>query len=191
MTENSGRFEEALDFAAHAHRGQRMKGGSIPYMAHILGVAGITLLYGGNEEEAIVALLHDVLEDTQATPEELEERFGARVRTFVELCSDTQEQPKPPWRPRKEHHLQVLETAPKEVLFVYAADKLQNARAMLKDYRVVGEELWDRFKGGKEGTFWYYRSCIRLFRRRGTCPALVDELERTLDELQRLAGTER
>jgi (p)ppGpp synthase/HD superfamily hydrolase len=184
-----GRFEEALAYAARAHRHQRMKGGSIPYVAHLLGVASITLMYGGDEEAAIIALLHDVLEDTDAAPDDLEQRFGPRVRRGVELCSDTQVRRKPAWRERKERHLRELETAPNEVLLVYASDKLQNARSLLKDYRTEGERLWDRFNAGRDETFWYYRSCLDLFRRRGVVPALSDELERTLDELQRLALT--
>jgi (p)ppGpp synthase/HD superfamily hydrolase len=182
-----GRCQDALQYAAELHAHQCMKGGSIPYMAHILGVTSITLLYGGDEESAVVALLHDSLEDTPATKEDLAERFGPRIADLVESLSDTDVQPKPPWKERKEEHLKKLPSADDTALFVYAADKLQNARAILKDYRVRREELWSRFNGGKEGTLWYYRECLKIFRQRNVNPELVAEVERTLIELDRLS----
>lgn len=188
-------IKEALDFAVDMHGDQTMKGTTIPYTAHILAVASTTMLYGGDDEAAIIALLHDTLEDTDAKSEHLAERFGQNIACQVETLSDAQVargEDKGPWRQRKEHHLQTLrDEASPRALLVYTADKLVNARAILKDYRVLGEDLWSRFNGGKAGTFWYYRACIDLFRERNGNPELVDELCRTVNEVEMLAYVPR
>jgi GTP pyrophosphokinase len=184
----SERFDAALLFASSRHRNQCMKKTEIPYMAHILGVAGITALYGGTEDEIIAALLHDVVEDTAATFEDVEREFGPAVRAIVEACTDTDmPENKPPWLERKRAHVKAMCSAPDPVRLVYAADKLQNARAMLKDYRVIGDCLWKRFKGGKAGTLWYYRALIDVFRDTSTSVELVNELTRTINDLELLA----
>lgn len=183
----SFRCDQALHCAADQHRHQAMKGGQIPYMAHILGVAGIVALYGGTEDEIIAALLHDTVEDTGLTLDDIGTQFGANVAEIVAGCTDTDEDPKPPWRERKEEHISAVCSASDSVRLVYAADKLQNARAMLKDYRVVGGRLWGRFNGGKAGTFWYYRAMIDVFRETDTHGDLVSELTRTINELEMLA----
>lgn len=183
----SFRFDQALQCATDQHRQQVMKGSDIPYMAHILGVAGITALYGGTEDEIIAALLHDTVEDTDLTLDDIDRQFGANVAEIVAGCTDTDRHPKPPWRKRKEEHISAVCSASDSVRLVYAADKLQNARAMLKDYRVVGERLWGRFNGGKAGTFWYYRAMIDVFRETDTQGDLVSELTRTINELEMLA----
>jgi GTP pyrophosphokinase len=181
------RFGEAFEFAREKHAGQKRKGTEIPYLAHLLAVAALVLEDGGNEDEAIAALLHDVIEDQGVRPQEIEERFGARVARIVQGCSDTDQMPKPPWRQRKERYLAHLDQAPPDVLRVSAADKLHNLRCIVADYRSLGEQVWKRFKGGREGTLWYYRSLARAFRQ--LCPGfLSDELERNLAELERLAG---
>lgn len=164
-----------------------MKETDIPYMAHILGVAGITALYGGTEEEIIAALLHDTVEDTDLTVGTVRANFGPKVAAIVEACSDTDQHPKPPWRRRKEEHIAAMRCTSHSTRFVYAADKLQNARAMLRDYRAIGDKLWERFNGRKEGTFWYYDTLIQVFRETGTQQDLVDELAQTIDALHRLA----
>ena len=139
----STRFVEALAFAIEAHGDQRRKGGEIPYVAHLLGASSLVLEAGGDEDMAIAGLLHDTIEDTDTTAGEIEARFGPRVAAIVEACTDSHEQPKPPWRERKERYLAHLRSAqtPTEVLVVSRADKLHNARAILMDYRDVGDEL--------------------------------------------------
>jgi len=184
----STRFEEALVFATQLHAGQTRKGTTIPYIAHLLAVTAIVLEYGGNEDEAIAALLHDSIEDQggASTREEIRKRFGDRVEEIVDGCTDTDVTPKPPWQTRKEAYIAHIGMASAPVRLVSAADKLHNARAVLEDYRIVGEVLWTRFNGGKEGTLWYYRAAVDALRRSGTTP-LIEELDRVVSEIECLA----
>jgi GTP pyrophosphokinase len=184
------RFGEALTYAFQLHGEQRRKGGSeTPYIAHLLSVCALVLEHGGSEDEAIGALLHDAIEDQggQRARDEIRRRFGEQVAAIVVGCSDTDRQPKPPWRLRKEAYIDHLPGAPRSVRLVSAADKLHNARSILEDYRRVGEELWDRFRGGREGTLWYYRSLVSVFTECGPA-SLAPELVRVVDELERLVG---
>src|SRR5947209_12229538 len=181
----STRFEEALVFATQLHREQTRKGTTIPYIAHLLGVASIVLEYGGDEDEAIAALLHDAIEDQggASTREEIRRRFGETVVAIVNGCTDAEVIPKPPWRVRKEAYIAHMAHASPSVCLVSAADKLHNARAILADYRAVGNALWARFNGGKAGKHGYYRSLVSAFRARGTT-SLVEELDRVVSEIE-------
>lgn len=185
----STRFEEALVFATRLHGEQMRKGTTIPYIAHLLGVTSIVLEHGGNEDEAIAALLHDAIEDQggASTREEIRRRFGETIVTIVNGCTDAEVIPKPPWRTRKEAYIAHMAHASSSVRLVSAADKLHNARAILADYRVLGDALWTRFNGGKAGTLWYYRSLVGAFRARGTT-ALIEELDRVVSEIEYLAA---
>jgi GTP pyrophosphokinase len=184
----STRFEEALVFTARLHAKQVRKGTTIPYISHLLGVASIVLEQGATEDEAIAALLHDAVEDQGGLPtlEEIRRRFGGNVAEIVYGCTDAEITPKPPWRTRKEAYLAHIRESSPSVRLVSAADKLHNARAILADYRVLGEELWNRFNGGKEGTLWYYRSLVEAFHNSGPT-RLVEELERVVSELEKFA----
>lgn len=186
--ELSTRFEEALVLATHLHAGQTRKGTAIPYISHLLAVTAIVLEHGGNEDEAIAALLHDSIEDQggATTREEIRRQFGERVVEIVDGCTDTDVMPKPPWRVRKEAYLAHLSEASGPVRLVSAADKLHNARAILEDYHVLGEALWKRFNGGKEGTLWYYRSAVHALCKGGMTP-LIEELGRVVSEIEYLA----
>jgi GTP pyrophosphokinase len=185
----SPRFEEALTYATRLHARQLRKGGGIPYIAHLLGVASIAFQYGANEDEAIAGLLHDAVEDQggAATREEIRRRFGDKVAEIVGGCTDADTFPKPPWKRRKETYVAHIRNAPASVRLVSACDKLQNARAILADYRVLGDSLWGRFSGGKDGTLWYYRALVQAFREAGTSP-LIEELARVVSEIERLAS---
>jgi len=186
----SARFEEALPFAARLHRDQVRKGTGIPYVSHLLGVAGIVLEHGGTEDEAIAALLHDAVEDQGGAPtlETIRQRFGDAVAAIVAGCTDTDETPKPPWRKRKDEYVAHLASASPSVRLVSAADKLHNARTILADHRRHGDAVWSRFSGGKDGTLWYYRALVEAFRSHGATP-LVEELDRVVSDLeQRAAG---
>jgi GTP pyrophosphokinase len=185
----SARFTDGLIFATQLHGNQTRKGSGVPYIAHLLGVASIALEHGANEDEAIAALLHDAIEDQGGAPirEEIRRRFGDTVTAIVDGCTDTDITPKPPWRQRKEAYIAHISKTSTSVLLVSASDKLHNARSILNDYRVLGDAVWERFRGGKEGTLWYYRSLVKAFLTAGATP-LVNELERTVDELERLAG---
>jgi (p)ppGpp synthase/HD superfamily hydrolase len=183
------RFERALVFAAELHREQRRKGSGVPYISHLLAVCALTLEYGGDEDEAIAALLHDAIEDQGGTSARAEifRRFGARVTEIAEGCTDTDESPKPAWRPRKEAYIRHVATASASVRLVSACDKLHNARSLVMDYRVYGEDLWQRFTGRREGTLWYYRAMLSALRAAGDS-AVVEELGRVIAELERLAA---
>ena len=176
-------------FAARLHADQTRKGSEVPYLSHLMGVTAIALEHGANEDEAIGALLHDAVEDRggQATLQEIRRRFGNHVADIVEGCSDTDVVPKPPWRQRKERYLAHLPHASPSVRLVSASDKLHNARTILSDFHRIGDAVWDRFKGGKQGTLWYYRSLVDIFSSTGP-HALADELARVVRELENLAG---
>ncbi len=185
----SPRFDEALTFASRLHAGQVRKGSTIPYLSHLLAVTAIVMDCGGGEDEAIAALLHDAIEDQggPATRAEIRRRFGEHVVAIVDGCTDAETVPKPPWRQRKEAYVAHVGDASPSVRLVSAADKLHNARSILVDYRWLGEALWDRFRGGRDGTLWYYRALVDAFRAAELTP-LVEELERTVGELERLAA---
>src|SRR5947199_8514826 len=125
-----------------------------------MGVASLVLEGGGDEDLAIAALLHDVVEDCvgAAMLKEVRRRFGRRVAKVVDGCTDAYTDPKPPWRERKEKYIWRLRNEDKDTRLVSAADKLNNVRSIISDYRAVGESVWSRFKGGREGTLWYYRT---------------------------------
>jgi (p)ppGpp synthase/HD superfamily hydrolase len=185
----SHRFEDALVYAHQLHARQRRKGTPTPYIGHLLAVAAIVIENGGTEDEAIAALLHDAIEDQGGpkTREEIRRRFGDNVTAIVDGCTDADQWPKPPWRKRKEDYIAHLAHASKSVQLVSLADKLHNARTILQDYRAIGETLWKRFNGGREGTLWYYRALANTFRAIGSTP-LVKELDRVVSELEQLAS---
>ena len=187
MTE---RFEKALVHAARLHRHQKRKGHGVPYISHLLAVCALTVEHGGDEDEAIAALLHDAIEDQggQVARAAILQEFGERVTRIVEGCTDAEGAPKPPWRARKEEHMHHLGHASRSVLLVVACDKLHNARTLVLDYRIMGEDLWSRFRGGREGTLWYYRAMADLLLAAERSP-LTEELQRTVAELEQLAGS--
>ena len=154
------RFLRAFEFAAKSHAGQSRKASTIPYIAHLIGVASLVLEAGGDEDLAIAALLHDVVEDCGGAPmlKDVRRRFGSRVAKIVDGCTDAYTIPKPAWRERKESYINRLKKENAETRLVSAADKLNNVRSILSDYRAIGESVWSRFHGGRDGTLWYYRT---------------------------------
>ncbi|MFN0008419.1 MAG: HD domain-containing protein [Planctomycetota bacterium] len=188
------RFDHALAFASELHREQKRKGTQVPYVSHLLAVAAIAIEHGASEDEAVAALLHDSIEDQgegsgganklRAT---IRERFGDEVLAIVEGCTDTDSVPKPPWKATKERYIAHLETAPSSVLLVTGADKLHNARSIVSELFADGDAVWKRFRGGKDGTLWYYRSVCHVLLRR--MPGrLSDELARAVLEMSALAA---
>src|ERR1700712_5106795 len=159
----STRFDEALRYASTLHRTQTRKGGDVPYVGHLLAVASLVIEGGGTETQAIAGLLHDAVEDQGGAPilAEIREKFGEDVAVIVAECSDTDEVPKPPWKPRKERYIAHLKTASEATVLVSLADKLDNARAILRDYRDIGEGLWTRFsEHDPHEHLWYYESLL-------------------------------
>ena len=188
------RFLLALTTAAQMHAAQRRKGSEIPYVSHLLGTCAIALEYGGDEDEAIAALLHDAIEDVQ--PAEAARMavgwFGERVLAIVEGCTDADTHPKPPWRNRKEAYLAHLASADRSVLLVSAADKLHNARTIVADLHRDGDVVWSRFRVSRDESLWYYRSLVGAFRSNPAHePALIAALERAVDEMELLAERPR
>ena len=180
------KFQEALAYAADLHNTQTRKASEVPYVGHLLSVAGLVIEADGTETEAIAALLHDAAEDQggEATLVEIEQRFGKTVASIVEECSDTVVTPKPPWRERKEQYIANLKTVSDSTIRVSLADKLDNARAVLRDFRRHGSTLWQRFNtDDPHEHLWYYRSLLKVYRRRSDS-WLVDELERVIRTLE-------
>jgi (p)ppGpp synthase/HD superfamily hydrolase len=183
------RFDTALQFASGLHHQQARKGTAIPYIAHLMSVCALVLEAGGDEDQAIAALLHDAVEDQGglSTLDTIRPMFGDRVANTVESCSDstsTDPAKKPPWRERKEKYLAHLRSTKNEdALLVATADKLHNARAILSDYRELREELWLRFNAPKEDQLWFYGALVETFRQTAVPKMLVDELERVVNEL--------
>jgi (p)ppGpp synthase/HD superfamily hydrolase len=179
------RFLRAFLFAAEMHAGQGRKASTVPYIAHLMGVASLVLEAGGDEDLAIAALLHDVVEDCGGAPmlKEVRRRFGKHVANIVEGCTDTDIDPKPPWRARKESYLQHLRKADNDTRLVSAADKLHNVRSTLTDYRDAGESIWARFNGGLDGTLWYYRALLEEFLRRNP-NRITRDLELAVKDLE-------
>jgi len=183
------RFLRAFHFAAEKHARQTRKASTIPYIAHLMGVASLVLEAGGDEDLAIAALLHDVVEDCGGAPmlKEVRRRFGERVAGIVDGCTDAYEIPKPPWRERKENYIRRLKRENVDTRLVSAADKLNNIRSILADYRAVGESVWSRFNGGRDGTLWYYRTLRGEFLRRNQ-NRITRDFDLALRELESLAG---
>jgi len=184
----SERFEDALVYAARLHANQKRKRSGVPYIAHLLGVTGIVLEDGGTEDEAISALLHDAVED-QGGLEALEEirlRFGTPVAEIVLAVSDSHLDPKPPWHKRKEAYISSIQNASPSAIRVSLADKVYNARATLRDVRRDGDDAWAGFKGGRNGTLWYYKQLIQAFEKHGS-RTLLSELIRIVEHLEELS----
>ena len=184
------RFDTAIQLARTLHAKQVRKGGPIPYIAHLLGVTSLVLEDGGDEDEAIAALLHDAVED-QGGPDTLaliRRSFGDRVADIVEACSDTDVEPKPPWRERKESYIEHLSSAERSALRVSLADKLHNARSILFDLREVGGAVWDRFRTGSVADqLWYYEALADAFAQRRAGP-MAEELRQTVADIRAFAS---
>lgn len=187
------RFRDALTTAFDLHSGQDRKGSGVPYFSHLMSVAALVLEAGHGEDDAIAALLHDALEDhpDRITAAELEARFGARVAALVQGCTDTPGDyaggDKGEWRGRKERY--VAHVAAGSVSnHVSLADKVHNARCIVRDLRDSGNALWERFAGERDGTLWYYRSLADAYRYAGAEGYLIEQLEAAVDEMEQIAG---
>jgi (p)ppGpp synthase/HD superfamily hydrolase len=161
---HGARFEEALDYATRVHAGQLRAGTTEPYLEHLLRVMAIVLDDGGNQDEAIAALLHDAPEDHggRARLWDIRRRFGPRVAAIVDALTDTYEDPAPAWRARKERYLDHLAESP-DALRVSLADKLDNVEALARDYRAQGDALWRRSGKARDDVRWYYRTLAGRF----------------------------
>lgn len=178
------RLHAALDYAAEAHQAQARKGTTIPYLSHLLGVASLVMEHGGDEDQVIAGLLHDVLEDCGPEHQDrIHDQFGPKVLSIVQACTDgtpNSSGQKAPWRERKERYLEHLQEASPDALLVSACDKLHNARSIALDV-ATGEDVFARFTGAREGTLWYYWALTDVFRGRlGASHPLAIELHTTV-----------
>jgi hypothetical protein len=181
-------FTDALEYAAAVHKGQRHRGRAVPYTAHLLAVAELVAEDGGDETEAIAALLHDAAEDHggERRLSDIERRFGSDVATIVRALSDPLDEPDaapetPRWRARKQHYLTALEREPDpRILRVSNADKLHNARTLLAEHRLHGENIWGRAARGRHDELWYYRALADTFTKRRPTSMLARELTETV-----------
>lgn len=178
------RFALALGYAAALHADQRRKGGDVPYISHPLAVASLVAEYGGDEDQAIAALLHDAMEDCGVTREGIEAQYGGAVAAIVADCTDSTALPKPPWRPRKQAYLSRVPSLPPASRLVIACDKLHNAHSIGRDlHRAgVGEQVWNRFSAPADEVRWYYRSVHRALGD-GWSHAVLGELGRAVAAL--------
>ena len=186
----SRRFDDALALATDAFRRKSRKETTIPYETHLLAVCALVGEHGGDEDQMIAAILHDYLEDIEGTTAaELEGRFGERVANLVVALSDATSRPKPPWRPRKEAYLAALRHEPHDVKLISAADKWHNCRSIIRDHRVMGDRIFERFSVEKEQTLWYFRAVIDALAE-GWNHAILDELRAAVAELHEHSGVQ-
>lgn len=181
------RIVDAFAFAQKVHADHSRKGSGVPYITHVMAVAAIVGEHGGDEDTFIAALLHDAVEDGDgyATLAQIRAQFGEHVALMVEACSDAFEKPKPAWRERKEKFIASMRTAVPKVRLIVAADKLHNLCATIGDYRAVGEAVWQKFNGGREGTLWYYAAIAQALAEGWEHP-LIDDLATVLEELHEI-----
>lgn len=184
----TGRFDDALLYASQLHRWQLRKGTDVPYLSHLLGTCSLVLDDGGDEDEAIAALLHDAVDDQGGIPtlNEIRRRYGPRVATIVEQCTDHDPaKDRPEWHVRKQAYIEDLPNRP-ECHRVALADKLFNAHALLADYHRAGDAIWQRFSAGRE-VLWYLRELANTFTEVSKSP-MADELEQVVSELEEMAA---
>ncbi len=182
------RLDEAFAFAHELHREQRRKGSRVPYITHLMSVAALVGEYGGDEDQMVAALLHDAVEDQggRSTLDAIRERFGERVADYVIRCSDAETEPKPPWRARKKAFAESVRKAPPPIKLLVAADKLHNARATIVDLDNEGASVWQRFRGGRVNTLWYYDLMLEALAENWAHP-ILRELRRCVHSLHQAA----
>jgi (p)ppGpp synthase/HD superfamily hydrolase len=178
-------FEDALVYAARIHALQKRKGTTIPYISHLLAVTALVLESGGDADEAIAALLHDAAEDQggRARLEDIRRRFGDRVAEIVAGCTDTFDEPRPPWLERKMAYIRHIPEASQAVRRVALADKLHNVRCILTDFRAIGNKVFERFNADKRSELDYYRSLVSAFRATDGNGLLL-QLDRAVSDLE-------
>lgn len=157
--------EKAIIFAAKAHKGTFRKSTNIPYIVHPMEAGAIAASVTDDEKVIAAAILHDTLEDTDTTPEDIRREFGDEVLRLIESDSEDKREELPPeetWKMRKEETIDYLRNrADKKEKIIALSDKLSNIRAIYRDYQTIGDALWDRFnQKDKNEHAWYYKSFI-------------------------------
>jgi (p)ppGpp synthase/HD superfamily hydrolase len=184
------RIEQAFLLASEMHEGQCRKRSGIPYVFHLMAVAALVAEYEGDEDQIVAAFLHDAIEDAggPSARDVIRERFGDRVVELVDGCTDSEEEPKPPWLPRKEAYIVRLRGESPEVRLVSVADKVHNSRSIVAALH-AGEEIWSKFQGGKDGCLWYYREVLAAAGHGWEHP-ILDEFARTVAVMNELADAD-
>ncbi len=190
----TNRFQEAIGLAADLHADQVRKGTDIPYIGHLLSVAGLVLEFGGDEPQAIAAVLHDLVEDqahklggADSAYAEIDTRFGPEARRIVACCTDAEGDGtgiKPPWKQRKIAYIDHIQKIDGRAALVSICDKIHNARSISSDLRHVGLSAFDRFSADRDSVLWYYRSLADAFLTYHASPAAT-EFAHVVDELER------
>ncbi len=184
----------AVELAATLHAEQKRKLTGAPYLGHLLRVAGLVLEFGGGQEEVVAALLHDAVEDQggMETYHRIREQFGPGVADLVLQLSDSTGSPKPPWEERKKRFLDSLRMASLPVQRIVLCDKIDNLRQLLSAYDRWGETVWQKFRGGRDGTLWYHREILRIVEggtHRSTLQAGLVEYRELVEKLELLASS--
>lgn len=186
------RLYEAVQLTVDLFGKDARKSSVVPALSHLFSVCALVQMDGGDEDEAIAALLHDTLEDKPQfiTREQILKRFGARVLEIIEVSTDTPQDyqggPKPPWRERKQGYLDHARKTDPALLRVTIADKVDNLRAILADHQRIGGELWKRFNAGQADQVWYYQEAVKAYKQAGVQSPLFNELKRLVAELSAL-----
>lgn len=177
-------IEKALQLASKSHEGQYRKNTDIPYIIHPVAVGMLLMKHGYSEEIVAAGILHDTVEDTPLTIEEIEREFGGKIAEIVEGSSEPDKSL--PWKARKEHTIEFLKTAPEVIRAVVCADKLHNIRSIISDYEREGEKVWNRFNAGKEQQKWYYTNIVESLGTQSSFALLIelrDEVDRLFREM--------
>ena len=174
-------IQKSINFAAKAHKDQYRKSTDIPYITHPFAVG--MLLQEAKCSDAVVAagILHDTIEDTSATYEELTEHFGVQIANLVRAASEHDKSL--PWNIRKQHTIDMLKDANLEEIQVITADKLHNLTTIKDDLEMIGEKVWERFNHGKHKQHWYYASIVQELAPRKKEFKLIPELENVVKEV--------
>ena len=159
------KIARAFEFAYNAHKGQKRKASDIPYIIHPMEVAVILIKQKAKDNVVIAGLLHDVVEDTPITLEEIKKEFGEEIARLVDGATEplrlrTKEGH---WKERKQHTIEFIKTADIDLKMLSCADKLANIKSKIEDYEKLGEKLWDKFNAPKSDQEWYYRSMLNSF----------------------------
>lgn len=183
MMRNKERLFDAITFASELHSGQFRKGVEVPFIMHPLRVAERLIRLGCSEELATAAVLHDVVEDTSATIEQIRNRFGEYVAKLVDGVSEADKSLT--WEDRKQKTISYLKTATKDELIISLADKLDNLVSIKQDLEHFGDHIWERFSNNQDAQSWYYRELLEIYRSHPAIHTLsmFRQYEQLVDEL--------
>lgn len=158
-------FEQALVFSKQKHEGQFRKGNTAPYISHPMVVASYVLECGGSENQAIAALLHDVIEDCGVTKEDLEKHFNPTIAKLVMEVTEQLDWGQCPWEERKKKYIQQVRVASREAHLIALCDKYHNLSSLVHDLKFRGKSAWAIFKQTPSKTVWYYGEMLNIFQK--------------------------